>query len=129
MPAPPSVPLPPLAATFRALAATTVRPVTSITITFNRAVRGVTLDDFVLLRGRGAASLAGARITTSDQITYTISSIRGTHLAGNYALRLKAQGTGIVDALNQAVGGPAAVSWRMIRTVPPVRVFVPAIRR
>ena len=129
MPAPPSVPLPPLAATFRALAATTVRPVTSITITFNRAVRGVTLDDFVLLRGRGAASLAGARITTSDQITYTISSIRGTHLAGNYALRLKAQGTGIVDTLNQAVGGPAAVSWRMTRTVPPVRVFVPVIRR
>jgi len=122
-------PLPALKATFRAVAATTARAVTTLTVTFNRAVRGVTLDDFVLLRGRTAASLAGARITTSDQITYTITTIRSTHLAGSYTLRLKATGTGIFDAANEALATPAAVSWRMTRTVPPTRFVVAAVGR
>jgi hypothetical protein len=121
--------LPPLKATFRAVAATTARPVTTLTVTFNRAVRGVTLDDFVLLRGRTVAALAGARITTTDQITYTITTIRSTHLAGTYALRLKAAGTGIFDAANEALAASTAVSWRMTQTVPPVLLFVPLVRR
>ena len=128
LPPPPAL-LPPLKATFRAVAATTARAVTSITVTFNRAVRGVTLDYFVLLRGRAVASLAGARITTSDQITYTITTIRGTHLAGGYTLRLKAAGTGIFDAANEALAAQAVVSWRMTRTVPPARFVVAAARR
>ena len=126
---PPTTPLPKLAATFRAVAATTARAVTSITVTFNRAVRGVTLDDFVLFRGRAVASLAGARITTVDQITYTLTAIRSTHLAGGYTLRLKAPGTGIVDAANEALATPVTVSWRMTRTVPPALMFVPSVRR
>ena len=126
---PPPAPLPRLTATFRAVAATTGRPITSITVTFNRAVQGVTLDDFVLLRDRAVASLTGARITTTDRITYTITNIRSTHLAGNYKLRLKATGTGIFDAANEALAAPAAVSWRMTRTVPPVRLVTPLIRR
>ena len=126
---PAPVPSPRLTATFRAVAATTARPVTTLTVTFNRAVRGVTLDDFVLLRGRAVASLAGARITTTDQITYTITTIRSTHLAGNYTLRLKATGTGIFDAANEALTAPVTVSWRMTRTVRPVLLFVPLVRR
>ena len=129
VPPPAPAPLPPLKATFRAVAATTARPVTTLTVTFNRAVRGVTLDDFVLLRGRAVASLAGARITTTDQITYTITTIRSTHLAGSYTLRLKAAGTGIFDAANEALAAPVTVSWRMTRTVPPVLLFVPLVRR
>jgi hypothetical protein len=125
---PPPVPVPRLTATFRAVAAATGRAVTSITVTFNRAVRGVTLDDFVLLRGRTAASLAGSRITTTDRITYTITTIRSTHLAGSYTLRLKAVGTGIVDAASEALAAPVTVSWRMTRTVPPVLMFVPVRR-
>jgi hypothetical protein len=126
---PPPAPLPPLTATFRAVAAATARAFTSFTVTFNRAVRGVTLDDFVLSRGRAVVSLAGARITTTDRITYTIANIRSTHLAGGYTLRLKAVGTGIVDTANEALAGPATVSWRMTRTVPPVRLAVPLVRR
>jgi hypothetical protein len=125
----PPVPQPPLTATFRAVVATTARAVTTLTVTFNRAVQGVTLDDFVLLRGRTAASLAGARITTTDRITYTIATIRSTYLAGGYTLRLKAAGTGIVDAANEALATPAAVSWRMTRTVTPVRFVVTAVAR
>jgi hypothetical protein len=128
LPPPPAL-LPPLKATFRAVAATTARAVTSITVTFNRAVRGVALDDFVLFRGRAVVSLAGARITTPDQITYTITTIRGTHLAGGYTLRLKAAGTGIFDAANEALAAQAVVSWRMTRTVPPARFVVAAARR
>ncbi|MCX7432470.1 MAG: right-handed parallel beta-helix repeat-containing protein [Planctomycetia bacterium] len=126
---PAPAPSPRLTATFRVVAATTARPVTTLTVTFNRAVRGVTLDDFVLLRGRTVASLAGARITTTDQITYTITTIRSTHLAGNYTLRLKAAGTGIFDAANEALAAPVTVSWRMTRTVRPVLLFVPLVRR
>jgi hypothetical protein len=126
---PAPTPLPRLTATFRAVAATTGRPITTLTVTFNRAVRGVTLDDFVLLRGRTAASLAGARITTTDRITYTIMPIRSTHLAGSYTLRLKAAGTGIFDAANEALAAPVTVSWRMTRTVRPVLLFVPLVRR
>ena len=126
---PAPVPSPRLTATFRAVAATTARPVTTLTVTFNRAVRGVTLDDFVLLRGRAVASLAGARITTTDQITYTITTIRSTHLAGTYTLRLKATGTGIFDAANEALVAPVTASWRMTRTVRPILLFVPLVRR
>jgi hypothetical protein len=118
---PPPAPLPPLAATFGTVAAATAQALTSITVRFNRSVRGVTLDDFVLVRGRTAVPLAGARITTSDRITYTISNLRGTHLAGGYALRLKGFGTGIVDADGGALGGAATVAWRLTRTVPPRR--------
>jgi hypothetical protein len=38
-------------------------------------------------------------------------------------------GTGIVDTANEALAGPATVSWRMTRTVPPVRLAVPLVRR
>jgi hypothetical protein len=120
VPATPPAPLPRLTATFRAVAATTARAVTSITVSFNRAVRGVTRNDFVLVRGRTALPLAmaSARISTTDQITYTITNIRGTQLAGSYTLRLKAAGTGIIDAARAALAAPAVVSWRMTRTVP-----------
>ncbi|MFM9196940.1 MAG: right-handed parallel beta-helix repeat-containing protein [Planctomycetia bacterium] len=118
---PPPAPLPPLTATFGTVAAATARALTSITVRFNRAVRGVSLDDFLLVRGRAAVPLAGARITTTDRITYTISNLRATHLAGGYSLRLKALGTGIVDADGAALGGAATVAWRMTRTVPPRR--------
>jgi Right handed beta helix region len=126
----PPTPLPPLRATFSAVAATQIRAVTSITVSFNRAVRGVTLNDFVLVRGRTVVPLAmaSARITSSDQITYTITNIRGTRLAGSYTLRLKAAGTGIIDTARAALAAPAVVSWRMTRTVPALPVAAVAGR-
>jgi hypothetical protein len=90
----------------------------------------VTLNDFVLVRGRTAVPLAmaSARITSSDQITYTITNIRGTRLAGSYTLRLKAAGTGIIDMARAALAAPAVVSWRMTRTVPALPVAAVAGR-
>jgi len=120
----PPAPQPPLTATFSAVVATTARAVTSISLSFNRAVRGVTLNDFVLVRGRTVVPLAmaSARIVSSDQITYTITNIRGTRLPGSYSLRLKASGTGIIDTARAAFAGPAVVTWRMTRTVPALPV-------
>ena len=109
--------LPPLTAAILAPAPSTARAVTSFTVTFSRAVRGVTLDDFVLRRGRATVTLRGARLTTTDNRTFTISGVRGTNLAGTYALTLRAAGTGIVDATNAPLRSPVSVSWRMTRWV------------
>jgi hypothetical protein len=99
------------------VAVTTAQPVTSVTITFSRAVRGVTLDDFVLRRGTTVLSLAGAKLSTANNRTFTITNIRGTNLAASYSLGLKTLGTGIVDAAGTVVARPATVAWRMTRTV------------
>jgi hypothetical protein len=115
-PQPPAA-LPPLTAAFAGVAVTTAQPVTSVTITFSRAVRGVTLDDFVLRRGTTVLSLAGAKLSTANNRTFTITNIRGTNLAASYSLGLKTLGTGIVDAAGTVVARPATVAWRMTRTV------------
>ena len=119
-PTPPVPPAPgePLTARIRAVAAAG-RPVTTFVITFNRAVTGVTLDDFTLARGRTTLSLAQARITTTDNRTFTVANVRGTNVAGTYTLRLKPAGTGISDAWSIALTGSASVTWRMARTVRP----------
>ena len=49
--------------------ATTARTKTSIVVQFSRPVSGVTIDDFVLRRGRATLSLAGSRLTTTDGLT------------------------------------------------------------
>ena len=117
-PSVPPVPAAPVTAAFRVVGAVVSRTITSVVVQFSRRVSGVTLDDFVLRRGRVTVSLAGSRITTVDNRTFTISSIRGTNLAGNYTLQLQGAGTGIVDSSGIAFARPTAVSWRMIRTLP-----------
>jgi hypothetical protein len=107
-------PLPPLSAAFRAIAAPAAgRPVTSVTITFSRPVRGVTLDDFVLARGGSVVSLAGTRITSRDGRSFTIAGIPRTAAPGGYALRLKTVGTGIVDAAGTGLAAGARTTWTM----------------
>jgi hypothetical protein len=116
-PSPPTLPQSPLSFVFQAVPAGTSRAVTTITVTFNRPVTGVTVDDFVLRRAGGIVSLAAARITTTDRTTYTISGIRGTNLAAPYTLRLKATGTGIAADSGTPLAVTKFVAWRMLRTV------------
>ena len=117
----PLVPAPPvptlLTAAFSGVPMETASAVTSVTIAFARPVTGVTLDDFVLKRGSTFLSLAGARLTTTDGRTYTLSQIPGTTIAATYLIRLKGQGTGIADAFGLAPMPPIIASWRMTRTV------------
>jgi hypothetical protein len=107
----------PLTAAFGGVAAETAVPVTSVTITFARAVTGVTLDDFVLKRGTAFLPLAGMALATSDNRTYTLTGIPGTAVAGTYIVRLKGQATGIVDAFGLSPAPPILVTWRMTATV------------
>jgi hypothetical protein len=116
---PPPTPLPRLTAAFAAVATTTNRALTTFTVTFNRAVRGVTLDDFTLQRGRVGLSLRSARLTTTDNRTFTITGVRGTNVAAAYALTLRAARTGIVDAAGGAFASPVAATWRMTRWASP----------
>ena len=118
-PTPPVAPAPttPLTAQIRTVAASAGRAVTTFVVTFNRAVTGVTRDDFTLARGRTALSLAGSRITTTDNRSFTISNVRGTNLAGTYTLRLKSAGTGIADAWSTVPAATTPITWRMARSV------------
>lgn len=110
-------PTTPLMARIRAVAAGWARPATTFVVTFNRAVTGVTLDDFVLVRGRTMLSLAQARITSADNRRFTISNVTGTNLAGTYSLRLKSAGTGIADAWSIVPAAVTPLVWRTPRTV------------
>ncbi|NBT13734.1 MAG: right-handed parallel beta-helix repeat-containing protein [Planctomycetia bacterium] len=116
-PAPAPAPTSPLVARIRAVAVGAGRSLTTFVVTFNRAVTGVTIDDFGLLRGRTTLVLNQGRITTTDNRTFTISNVRGTNLAGSYTLRLKPAGTGIADAWSIVPASGAAFSWRMTRSV------------
>jgi len=115
---PPPAPLPRLTAAFATIAAAPTRAVTTFTVTFSRAVRGVTLDDFTLRRGRVVLSLRGARVQTTDNRTFTITGVRGTNLAGSYTLTLRAARTGIVDAAGLPFASPVQAAWRMARWAP-----------
>lgn len=107
----------PLTAAFGGVPVETATPLTSVTLTFARAVTGVTLDDFVLKRGTAFLSLAGMTLTTTDNRTFTLARIPGTLVAGTYTIRLKGQATGIVDAFGLAPAPPILATWRMTRTV------------
>lgn len=107
----------PLTAAFGGVPVETATPLTSVTLTFARAVTGVTLDDFVLKRGTAFLSLAGMTLTTTDSRTFTLARIPGTLVAGTYTIRLKGQATGIVDAFGLAPAPPILATWRMTRTV------------
>jgi len=107
----------PLTAAFGGVPVETATPLTSVTLTFARAVTGVTLDDFVLKRGTAFLSLAGMTLTTTDNRTFTLARIPGTLVAGTYTIRLKGQATGIVDAFGLAPAPPILATWRMTRAV------------
>lgn len=107
----------PLTAAFGGVPIETTTPLTSVTLTFARAVTGVSLDDFVLKRGTEFLSLAGMTITTTDNRTFTIAHIPGTNVAGPYVVRLKGRATGITDAFGLAPAPPILATWRMTSTV------------
>lgn len=115
----PVLPPPPtsLAAAFGGVPAETAAAVTSLTITFARPVTGVTLDDFVLRRGSALLPLTGMTLATTDNRTFTLARIPGTHVAGSYTFRLRGVGTGIVDAYGLTPAPPILATWRMTRTV------------
>ena len=80
--------------------------VSAIVVQFSRAVSGVDVADFSLTRSGTAVSLAGASVTTTDSIRWTLAGLdAATTSAGGYVLTLNAVGSGIV-----AVDGGAALA-------------------
>jgi subtilisin family serine protease len=80
--------------------------VSAVVVQFSRAVSGVDVGDFSLTRSGTAVSLAGASVTTTDSIRWTVAGIdAATASAGSYVLTLNAAGSGIV-----AVDGGAALA-------------------
>lgn len=79
--------------------------VSTLKITFKKAVSGFDLSDLVLTRDGGANLLTSAQtLTTRDGVAWTLGNLSGvTQRAGAYQLTVKSQGAGIVDAAGQAV--------------------------
>ena len=80
--------------------------VSAIVVQFSRAVSGVDVSDFSLTRSGTAVPLAGASVTTTDSIRWTLAGLdAATTSAGSYVLSLNAAGSGIV-----AVDGGASLA-------------------
>jgi hypothetical protein len=86
----------------------------SLTITFSEPVSGFDVGDLSLTREGSAVSLAGASLTSGDNITWTISNLDpATDRAGSYVLTLTAAGSGITGGAGAALSADAARSWKM----------------
>jgi len=96
-------------------------PATSVDSVFTEPVTGVDISDFTLTLGGNTLSLAGATVTTNDNITWTISNLAGLQMAdGNYKLTLNPFGSGIIDlAKNPITSYPVASTTWYLDTVAP----------
>jgi subtilisin family serine protease len=87
--------------------------VAAVVVQFDRAVTGFDLADVTLTRDGAAVSLAGATVTTSDNVRWTIDGLTvATTSAGSYVLTVAASGSGIT-AVNggTALAAPASDAW------------------
>ncbi|MDB5297606.1 MAG: conserved repeat domain protein [Phycisphaerales bacterium] len=117
---PPGDTTPPTAAV---AAVTTPRttPVDGTSITFSEPVTGFDVTDLTLTRGGSAVALTGASLATTDNKTFTLTGLAGpTAPAGSYVLAVKATGTGIVDAANNAMTTAATAAWTVNDVAPAV---------
>lgn len=97
--------------------------VSSIVVSFNRAVTGFDLADLALTRDGAPLSLAGAALTPSlDRRTWTLSGAaleRATNASGGYRLALVAAGSGIIDASGASLATGAVDEWQTTLPPPP----------
>jgi hypothetical protein len=89
----------------------------SIELAFNKPVSGLDLADLLLTRDGEPVDIAGALLSGSGA-NYTIDLASVTAAAGHYVLRLSASGSGITDAVGNALISEAAASWSTDTTVP-----------
>jgi hypothetical protein len=86
--------------------------VSSVTITFSEAVGGFDVSDLSLARDGTAVSLAGATLSTGDNVGFTLGNLSGiTSTPGNYTLTLSAAGSGITDLAGNALSAGASVGF------------------
>jgi len=93
--------------------------VDSISIVFSEAVNGFDLADLSLTRGGVAVSLAGAALSSGNNIAWTLSGLGAlTSADGVYVLTLSAAGSGITDALGNVMIANASDTWTLDATAP-----------
>ncbi|MGA2501180.1 MAG: Ig-like domain-containing protein, partial [Tepidisphaeraceae bacterium] len=93
--------------------------VSSLTIVFSKPVSGFVLADLTLKRG--SLSIPLTALSSSDNTTYTLSGLSSyTGVAGTYTLTLTAAGSGITDALGNAMTANATGTWVVDTTAPTV---------
>ncbi|HEX8916162.1 MAG TPA: Ig-like domain-containing protein, partial [Humisphaera sp.] len=91
--------------------------VSSLTLTFSEAVNLVDLGDLSLTRNGAAVSLAGATLTTSDNVTFTLSGLAGlTGAAGSYALTVNPGG--LEDLAGNVLAVAGTTAWTVDLTPP-----------
>jgi hypothetical protein len=102
-------------------------PVDSVTLTFNEAVTGVHLRDLHLTRSGMPVGLAGATLTTTDHIHWTIGNLAHlTHGNGQYQLTLSASAGDIKDRAGQVLTSGTSTSWTMDTVKPTVSISKPS---
>jgi hypothetical protein len=91
-----------------------------LTIAFDKPVVGMSLADLLLTRGASGNLLtAGQAISTLDNQTFTLSGLSSlTAAAGDYALRLIAAGSGILDLGDNPLGDDATSAWTTVLSAP-----------
>ena len=101
--------------------------VDQISITFNRAVNGVDLSDFILQRDGVDIPLtdpgdfnAAVALVTDDLITWTLADLASrTADPGTYELLLTAEGSFIADLDGEPLTTDASDTWRVLEPPPP----------
>jgi subtilisin family serine protease len=97
--------------------------VSSIVVSFNRAVSGFDVADLTLTRNGSPVSLAGATLTPSlDRRTWTVAGgvlEQATNATGSYRLALVAAGSGIIDASGASLATGAVDEWQTTLPPPP----------
>jgi Ca2+-binding RTX toxin-like protein len=94
-----------------------------VTIRFSEAVSNVDLSDLVLLRDGSPISLTDATLTTTDNITWTLSNLASLTAAnGRYQLTLKQ--SNITDLAGNRLIADVSTAWLVGRTgvpLPPIK--------
>lgn len=93
----------------------------SLNITFSEAVSNFDVADLSLTRDGTAVSLAGATLTTTDNITWTLNNLTGvTNADGAYQLTLNV--SNITDSVGNALAAAVSESWSADVTAPTVTI-------
>ncbi|MFM1995742.1 MAG: hypothetical protein RLZZ111_129 [Planctomycetota bacterium] len=89
--------------------------VDAIAIQFNRPVTGFDPADLALTRNGTAVSLAGAGLSSTDGLRWTLSGLAAaTASAGAYTLTLSASSSGIVDVDGRGLTASATDAWSVV---------------
>ncbi len=97
--------------------------VSTIDITFDEPVTGLDLGDLQLKRDDSSLNLAGTAALAVNENVWTLSGLDTlTAVDGAYELTLTAAGSGIVDAVGNALASSATEEWSLDTDVPTVEI-------